>query len=191
MKQVPIEDFEQRYRSDPDPWRFATSEYEQRRFDVTAACLPAGRFRRGFEPGCAGGELTMRLASRCDELVAWDGSETVVEHARRKIAAAGVEHVQLGVGVVPGQWPSGPFDLVVLSEIGYYFDRAGALRLAASTVSCLAPGGTLLAAHWLGHSEDHLTSGDEVHEGLLESVPLAHAGSFRDAGFRIDWWVGR
>ena len=77
MTQVPADAFEAQYRLDDDPWNFATSEYEQRRFDITMACLPPGRFRRGFEPPCAGGELTVKLSTRCDELVACDGSPTV------------------------------------------------------------------------------------------------------------------
>ena len=88
MTQVPAEDFEAHYRLDDDPWNFGTSAYEQRRFDITIACLPAGRFRRGFEPGCAGGELTVRLSTRCDELVACDGSPTVIQRATRRIAEA-------------------------------------------------------------------------------------------------------
>ena len=56
--------FERVYRDDPDPWRFATSAYEQRRYDITIACLPEARYRRAFEPACAIGELTRRLAVR-------------------------------------------------------------------------------------------------------------------------------
>ena len=54
VKQIPISHFERRYQDDPDPWRFASSPYEQRRLDLTASCTPAGGYRRGFEPGCAG-----------------------------------------------------------------------------------------------------------------------------------------
>ncbi len=188
MKQVPIDDFERRYQHDPDPWRFATSAYEGRRFDITAACVPEAGFRRGFEPGCAGGELTVRLARRGGQLVSWDGSPTIVGHARRRLEAAGVENVELDVGAIPARWPTGRFDLVVLSEIGYYFDHEGLADVVRRVTECLDPGGTLLATHWLGASADHLLSGDEVHATLGAADGLVHVGGGRDPGFRIDWW---
>ena len=191
MKQVPISDFERRYQDDPDPWRFSSSPYEQRRLDLTASCAPAGGYRRGFEPGCAGGELTVRLARRGRQLVSWDGAPTIVECARKRIERAGIDNVELAVGVVPAQWPSGRFDLVVLSEIGYYFDRRGLHVLGDRVLGCLEEGGTLLATHWLGQSVDHLLSGDEVHDDIVGWDGLCHVGGLRDEGFRIDWWRRR
>lgn len=189
MTQVPIDDFEQRYRIDPDPWRFATSDYEQRRYDVTVACLPRPRYRCGFEPGCAIGELSWRLALRCDRLIAWDGSPTVVDHARARLA--GHDRLELGVGVIPHEWPPGRFDLIVLSEVGYYFDVPGLRRVVARTIGSLQSGGTLLAVHWLGVSDDHVLHADDVHTELDRSAALEHEGGFRDRGFRLDWWRRR
>lgn len=187
MRQVPIDDFEQRYRSDPDPWRFATSEYEQRRYDITVACLPRARYGRAFEPGCAIGELSRRLAERCDQLVSWDGSPAVVTHATQRLV--GHPNVELAVGVIPQDWPTGRFDLVVLSEVGYYFDVTGVGRVTARVADSLEPGGTLLAVHWLGVSEDHVLHGDEVHAALGRHAGFDHEGSLRDPGFRLDWWT--
>jgi len=65
-----VSSFEELYRADPDPWQFATSRYEQRRYDITVACLPEERYGAAFEPGCAVGELTRRLAGRCDRVLA-------------------------------------------------------------------------------------------------------------------------
>ena len=61
---------------------------------------------------------------------------------------------------MPGDWPGGTFDLVVLSEIGYYFELD---ELAAPATASLDPGGTLIAAQWLRNSADHVLHGDEVH----------------------------
>ncbi|MGH9271180.1 MAG: SAM-dependent methyltransferase [Ilumatobacteraceae bacterium] len=189
--QVPIDDFERRYRDDPDPWDFATSEYEQGRFDRTVACLAGRRFRRAFEPGCAGGELTARLAGHCDELVAWDGAPSVVDHARRRLAAAHVANVELDVGVIPADWPTGRFDLIVLSEIGYYFDRSALDDLITTTASSLTADGLLVATHWLGRSADHLLAGDEVHTAIDSCTELEHRDGERYPGFRIDRWDRR
>ncbi len=186
MTRVPVSDFETRYRADPDPWRFAEREYEQRRYEITVASLPRRRYRRAFEPGCATGELTRRLAQRCGGVVAWDGSPTVVGHARQRCSE--LTNVEWGVGAVPEDWPPGDFDLVVLSEIGYYFDRPELTRFATLARDALESGGTLVGVHWLGSSEDHVLHGDDVHQVLLGLEGIAHGGAYRDDGFRLDWW---
>ena len=191
MSQVPPQTFEAAYRLDDDPWHFGTSPYEQRRFDITIACLPVPRFRRVFEPGCAGGELTVRLSQRCDEIVACDGSATVVARARRRLAVAADPacDIDLVVGAIPGWWPDGRFDLIVLSEVGYYFDATALAALVERLESSLTEGGTLFGVHWLGVSADHLLSGDEVHDVVDSSTTLVRRGGFRDPGFRLDWWT--
>lgn len=190
MRQVSADDFESRYRIDDDPWRFGTSEYEQRRFDITVACLPQPRFRRVFEPGCAGGDLTVRLSQRCDELVACDGSPTVLRRAGERVRSSADPacRVDLQVGMIPSWWPSGRFDLIVMSEIGYYFDPPALSALVARLDASLAEDATLLAVHWLGSSDDHLLSGDQVHDLVAAGLSRRHQGTFRDAGFRLDWW---
>ena len=186
MIQVPAQEFDDGYRAAIDPWCFATSPYEQRRYDITMACLPEPRFERAFEPGCSIGELTGRLAGRCGRVVAWDASPTVVAYARQRLAS--LHHVEIAVGDVPRQWPSGRFDLVILSEIAYYFDVAALEVLAERAIGSLDPAGTLMAVHWLGESDSHLLHGDEVHAVLARQGGLHHRGHFRDPGFRLDWW---
>jgi hypothetical protein len=113
--QAPGAFFEQRYRRDPDPWQFATSPYEQRRYDITLASLPRQRYERAFEPGCSVGALTERLAARCGSLLAMDGAPTAVREARRRCAPQ--PHVEVCCGEVPTAWPAGGFDLILLSEL--------------------------------------------------------------------------
>lgn len=162
-----------------------------RRFDITIACLSARRFRRAFEPGCAGGELTVRLSRCCDEIVACDGSSTVLTRARRRLAEGADPACRIDtlVGAIPAWWPAGVFDLIVLSEIGYYFDPTALADLVTRLEASLAPGGTLLGVHWLGVSHDHLLSGDDVHDHVSTTTTLTHQGGFRDPGFRLDWWT--
>ena len=37
---VDLQSFEGLYSQDPDPWEFASSPYEQRKYRITAASLP-------------------------------------------------------------------------------------------------------------------------------------------------------
>ncbi|HEX4726213.1 MAG TPA: PIG-L family deacetylase, partial [Jatrophihabitans sp.] len=117
--------FDALYASRTDPWELAERHYEQRKRDIVLACLPQRRFERGFEPGCATGELSIRLAERCDGLVCSDISPAAVVHAAARLHEQ--PHVQLDVGRIPTDWPTGSFDLIVLSEVGYYCDDLATL----------------------------------------------------------------
>ncbi len=182
------DDFEHLYRgaADGDPWAFATSPYEQRRYEVTMACLDRPRYGRAFEPGCATGELTRRLATRCDEVLAIDPSPTALATARDRLAD--VAGVTLALGTIPETWPDTPVDLLVLSEIGYYFDRDDLADLAERSVANVAPGGQLLAVHWRGHSDDHLLHGDTVHEVLERAIGPTPSLHHEEPGFRVTRW---
>ena len=186
---VPIASFEEKYRSERDPWQFATSPHEQRRYALTVAMLPARRFASAFEPGCSIGELTARLAPRCDHLLAIDASPTAVARARER--CRGLDHVEVMVGELPQAWPTGVFDLVVLSELGYYFTAAHWARLVERAGAALADHGALLAVHWRGASTDHVLHGDVVHEvarasASADGLPLV--ASYIEARFRADLW---
>lgn len=120
------------YARDPDPWGFAS--------------LPAARYRSGFEPGCSIGVLTRLLAGRCDMLLATDVVEAGLAQARAR--TADLPHVTVERRAVPDDWPPGTFELVVLSELGYYQRVDGLQRLLRGAVESLVPGGHLLAVHW-------------------------------------------
>lgn len=178
--------FEQKYREQADPWNFARSEYERSRYDAIIAALGERRYERAFEPGCSVGELTWRLAALCGHIDAMDISATAIDHAKRR--CSGLPNVDLQVGGLPHQIPDGAFNLIVFSEIGYYFDEARLQELGKSLENRIPSSGTLLAAHWLGTSKDHVLSGDRVHEvlGGLDGLRLGY--SERHEGFRLDRW---
>ena len=49
---------------------------------------------------------------------------------------------------VPEQWPTEMFDLIVLSEFGFYLTAADLEALACKTIASLNPGGTVVVCHW-------------------------------------------
>jgi SAM-dependent methyltransferase len=178
--------FEAKYQRDPDPWRFGSSAYERGRYDAILNALSSRHYKRAFEPACSVGILTVRLASICDQVEATDISPTAVKRARERCHS--LTNVNIACGALPQVIPAGSFDLIVLSETGYYFTDNELLDLAEELVGRLSKPGMLLAAHWLGTSEDHLLSGDLVHQILGTMKDLSHEHSERHAGFLLDRW---
>ena len=164
---LPASYFDAIYERDPDPWRFRTSEYERAKYDATLAALPRPRHRRALEVGCSLGVLTRDLAGRCDALLAVDAAERPLAAARA--ACADLPHVRFGRARVPDEWPDGAFDLILLSEVVYYLDRADVSRLAERVRGGLAPGGDCLLVHWTGDT-DYPLSGDEAAARFIEAA---------------------
>jgi hypothetical protein len=175
------------YTAGPDPWGFESRWYEKRKRAITLASLPRERFASGFEPGCSIGVLTAELAARCDTLLATDISQTPLSHARQRLEGhSGVTFEQRRV---PQQWPKGPFDLVVLSEIGYYCGRADLSLLIESAVSSLTADGVLLACHWRHPVDDYPLTGDDVHARIRRESGLQVLASHVEEDFLLDVFV--
>jgi protein-L-isoaspartate O-methyltransferase len=180
--------FEAKYRKSGDPWNFAGSRYERERYEVTLRSLLRTHYRRAFEPACSIGELTAALAERCDEVQAIDIAPSAVVAARRR--CAGFPGVTVACADLATQCPEGPFDLIVFSELGYYFNKQQLLHVARSLAAALEVDGELIAVHWLGTSEDHLLHGNQVHvildQALTQSCVWLKGA--RHPGFRLDTW---
>ncbi len=182
-----MEYFDQLYADSADPWGFTTRWYEARKYALSLALLPAERYRDAFEPGCSIGVLTELLARRCDHLLACDGVAAAVREATARTAQ--LPDVQVQRAVIPDDWPPAQFDLIVFSEILYYFagdDLARVLRLG---VSSLRPGGTLLAVHWRHPVAEYPRSGDEVHQALAGQAGLARLVSHREPDLLAEVYI--
>ncbi|MBM7440399.1 SAM-dependent methyltransferase [Streptomyces sp. HB132] len=156
--------FEGMYRGQDDPWHLQERWYEQRKYALTLASLPRPFFRSAFEPGCSVGQLTRLLAARCERLLAADRVASAVETTRRRTADLG--QVEVARLAVPEEWPEGRFDLVVLSELLYYFDSTRLDALLSRAVGSLEPGGTLVTVHWNHPVPEHLHTGAQVADRL-------------------------
>jgi SAM-dependent methyltransferase len=175
--------FDRLYRGDPDPWRFATSDYERRKYDSTLAALPPGRIGSAFEIGCSIGVLTQRLAARCGALLAVDVAEPALAQARAR--CAGLRHVSIVRMQIPAQWPDGGFDVVLLSEILYYLSAADLAATARRTQASLKPGGAVLLVHYTLPT-DYPQSGDVASEHFIAASGLRPITQRRDAQYRLD-----
>lgn len=179
--------FDAKYLANPDPWNFAGSPGENARYDALFHLLEDRRYVRAFEPGCSVGVFTDRLAKLCERVDALDISPTAAEEARRRCAH--LPQVHIASGSLPEAIPDGTFDLILLSEVGYYFTKSQLSNLIAELVTRLSPGGLLVGGHWLGHSPDHLLSGDIVHRIIGATPGLTLERSERHETFRLDRWI--
>ena len=177
--------FRDLYRRADDPWSFETSEYERDKYRHTLAALGARRFDRALEVGCSIGVFTAMLAPWCEELIGVDVSERALEQARERLA--GASGVSLEMRDVAAEMPQGSFDLIVCSEVLYYFGRDLLLEMLGGLEAALRPGGSLLAVHWRPRTETYPLQGDEVHDLLAPSLRgLEHAVSEMQERYRID-----
>ncbi len=180
--------FARMFESSDDPWSFKSRWYEARKRALTLAALPQRRYARAYEPGCANGELSVGLAERCDSLLCSDGTPRAVELARERLA--GYAHVSVSEAWVPENWPDGQFDLIVISELGYFLSLDALDRVAARTRASLAPGGTVLACHWRWPIKGCELDGDAVSARLEARLQLPLATRIDDRDFRLDMWFG-
>ncbi len=156
--------FEEYFRTHEDPWGFETSWYEERKRQTLLAALPERRFRHVLELGCATGVLTAQLAARADSVLGVDMSVTALERAHQRVG--GDPGVRFERRTLPHEWPHGRFDLVVLSEVGYYWSSADLGVARRRIASTLTGGGILVACHWRHAIPDAPLTGDEVHAAL-------------------------
>lgn len=176
--------FEELHRQSDDPWSVRTRWYERRKRELTLASLPHERYRRAFELGCSIGETTAALAGRCDQVIAVDHAPAAVATASHRLA--GVSNAQVTRMRIPDDWPAGTFDLIVISEVGYYLPGDQWVRTIERCREALRPGGTVLLCHWLGLSEDFAQSASEVHETFRRTSGLASVVEHREADFMLE-----
>ena len=165
---LPASYFNALYARDPDPWGFRTRDYERAKYDDTVAALDSRRFRKAVEVGCSIGELTARLGPSCDALLGVDIAEAALEQARDRNAAS--PHISFARMTLPDEQPQGRFDLIVLSEVLYYFGRPDLGRVAAWVAGALEPGSVALLVHWLGETPDYPLSGDQAVDAFVEAT---------------------
>ena len=182
---LPPEYFDDLYRNDPDPWRFASSDYEHAKYAHTLARLDRPCYAFALEVGCSIGVLTAQLAQRCDRVLAVDVAEAALAQAR--VACAAFPGVGLRRSRIPREWPDGRYDLILFSEVLYYLDRDDVRRTAARACDSLAPGGTVLLVHWIDPTNYPL-SGDEAVAIFASAAAGRLAPSLHEtrAQYRLD-----
>ncbi len=179
---LPDEYFQRMYARSDDPWQLATRWYEQRKYAITMSLLSRPRYRHAFEPGCSVGTLTTHLAQRCDHVTAIDLAQSALDTAAARVTSG----VTFSRGSLDDTWPDGPFDLLVLSEVGYYLAADSLKRVLLQEIPRLAPDATVVAAHWRHPVDDYPITGDQVHQ-IVAGVPgLTRLGGYSDRDVLIE-----
>ena len=179
--------FDAMYLAAKDPWGFENRWYERRKYALSLALLPAERYRSAFEPGCSIGVFSELLAPRCDALLSCDVAATAAQAAAER--TRGLPQVRVERRDLPGQWPAGRFDLIVFSELLYYFGDHDLEQLLDDAAAALQAGGTLLAVHWRHPVADYPRSGDDVHDAIAAQPGLARLVSHVEPDFLAEVYI--
>jgi SAM-dependent methyltransferase len=184
---LPNSYFDDKYADAADPWQLEERWYERRKYAITLALLPHPRYRHAFEPGCSIGVLTEHLTRRCDHVTATDVATAALDAAHRRLVEAGSrERVTLIHSSLDEPWPATQFDLVVLSEIGYYLGAAELRNVLDREVAGLARGTVVIAAHWRHRVDDYPITGDRANDIIGATPGLHHLGGYRDEDVVIE-----
>ena len=181
---LPRDYFDRLYQNDADPWNFATKEYEHRKYAATLENLPRAHYQSALELGCSIGVLTQLLAARAEHVLSVDAAQIAVDAARAR--CAGLQNIEIKRATLPDEFPAGQFDLIMMSEVGYYFDRPDLKQLSERILNGLKTGGDLVTVHYLPDVPDYPLTGDEVHEFFLQIAGLQHLSGFRAERYRLD-----
>ncbi|MGB5951099.1 MAG: bifunctional PIG-L family deacetylase/class I SAM-dependent methyltransferase [Ornithinimicrobium sp.] len=175
--------FDEMYDGDDDPWGWNGSFYEERRRALVVAMLGRQRYGRALELGCANGHLTAALEQRCDDVYALDTSAQAVRAASATAPNAHIVH-----GTLAADIPHGTFDLIVISEVGYFLTAKELIATVQAAKSSLADGGELLMCHWQHPTLDIPLDGVLVHEQAEALMGRSPSASYHDEDVSILLW---
>jgi len=144
-----------------------------------------GPYSSLIEVGCGEGSLLTRLVARLGRDVTALGIDIAADPGRSFVGdRARVTFCQATVAEIAGA--GNRFDLVVVSEVLYYWPKDVMLAALRRFEEILAPGGALLAVHWRKETKTYPLQGDEVHELLLRYTRLANTATITESEYRLD-----
>ncbi|MFK0002419.1 PIG-L family deacetylase [Paenarthrobacter sp. NPDC090522] len=176
--------FDAVHAREADPWNYATSWYEHRKRSLTLAALPEESYGSGLEVGCSIGTLSEELAPRCGQFLAVDASSKALGQANERLGR--FRHARTLQATVPHEWPDGSFDLVVVSEMGYYVAPEELAELLQRVKVSMNPGGTLLLCHWRHPISGWQMDGETVHATAREQLDWSSRGIYREKDFLLE-----
>lgn len=187
-KTLPTEYFEKIYAANEDPWNFSSSRYEAEKYNATLDALPREKYASAFEIGCSIGVLTEKLAAKCAKLLSVDVSEKALAQAKKR--CANLPNVRFEIINAAKDFPNEKFDLILISEVGYYLSKPDWQNLMLNIFGHLNENGQAALVHWTPFVHDYPQTGDEIHDSFAEFAE----GKFnsiekkRAEKYRLDVW---
>ncbi len=180
--------FEDVYAAKDDPWDFTTSEYEAEKYAATIEFLPREHYENAFEIGCSIGVLTEKLAEKCGKILAVDVSEKALAQARQR--CKNFPQITFQKMSVPQEFPDENFDLILVSEVGYYLAPQDWQTAMEKLFAHLKENGQIMLVHWLPPVHDYPQTGDEVHDSFAEFAggKMRKLNEKREENYRLDVW---
>jgi predicted TPR repeat methyltransferase len=176
--------FDAVYKRNRDPWGLESRFYEHRKRLLSIVSLPKQHYGRAFEIGCSIGVMTEEIAPLADDLLAADVSERAVQEARMRLQP--LRHVRVERREVPREWPRGRFDLITVSEVGFFMGTAGLQETARLTAENLTDDGNVLLCHWRHPMKGWELDGDDVHRIFIAHSGLKVVCDHLEADFRLN-----
>lgn len=178
--------FDALHRTDPDPWK-VESRYEIDKRHATIGMLDdIERVGRALEIGCSIGALTSDLAQVCVRVDAIEPSPAAAERARSRTSQC--NNVSVTLRSAPHDLPDDIYDLVVLSEVGYFLSPADLRATLDAIAERLEPHGHLLACHWVHPIDGWVLDGHAVHEAIDAHRSFTSARSTGTSDYVLGLW---
>ena len=165
------------------PLGFRCQSVEREKYERTLDLCGPGPFGSAIEVGCGEGVFTELLAPRCASLLAVEASATAVARARYRLRAC--PQVVVERRMLPLEMPSGPFNLIVASDLLYYWTEEDLRANLPVIEKMLVFGGRLVCVHY-ALPMGALLTGDEVQE-ILGTLRLTSTHS-ETLGFSHGRW---
>ncbi len=180
--------FDKVYEANADPWNFQTSVYEAEKYRATLAALPRENYKNAFEIGCSIGVLTKKLTEKCQSLLAVDVSEKALEQAKKRCQH--LSNVCIEKMNFPDESPSKKFELILVSEVGYYLAPPDWKKALAKIFAHLTEKGQVILVHWTPFVHDYPQTGDAVHDSFADFAKdkMKHLRGARAEKYRLDVW---
>lgn len=187
-KSLAPEYFEKVYEASDDPWNFTSSEYETEKYAATLKALPREKYDSAFEIGCSIGVLTAQLAGRCKNLLSVDVSKKALDQAKKR--CENLPNIRFQIMDISKEFPDDKFDLVLVSEVGYYLSPTNWQKLMRNIFKNLTANGQVALVHWTPFVEDYPQTGDEIHASFAEFAEnrFKRIENIRKGKYLLDIW---
>lgn len=173
---INLDDFEQRFRDNSDPWQTFTSRPEAVKREQILRAAGRRRWGCGLELAAGNGSNSGALAARVGRLDVCEA--TAAGRALIGKATAACSNIRLWRHVVPERFPGDRYDLIVIAELLYYLRREDLRRLANEITRTLRPAGRLILVHHHCRFPDAKLDGALVQSWLTERIGARLLPSF-------------